>query len=1260
MSPIGACARGRSGTRCALRGAVFVLAVAAAASHAASRNWLGLGASDNWSDIANWNPAGLPLDGDDLVFGGNPARLHSTINLSLTLNSLRFEADSQLFELHVAGSGGHALAFGGLGIQNLTAGTGPIRQDFFADAGSSGGSITFAGGAGINLGSSGQYRPVNISALGGAAAGEVGGRIVFEGSSSTGTSTFTALRAEGARAGGAGAGSLLLRQAAVSTSTGIVVATGGEGLGSLGGQARFADDSQLQGRLNVLAGVGGGQGARAVFEGRAAALLQASLDNRGADSSVAGAEAVTTFVGQARLAASAINRAGTAAAANGGRIEFRDRAAFDSTGLDPNLGPVQVLNLGSDALGARGGSLVLADDSFTRGTLVVISNGVEVEGLVAGSAGGTTEFRDRSHAGSAAIGNAGAMVGSFLFLPTTAGGQTSFRHASSAGSARITSQGGRMHSALGGRLDLFDDASAATALILNDGAEFDGAHGGLAHFADRSSAAGASVFNGGGRVAGALGGQLVFSGDAGAGSAALDNFQAVAGAQGGRTLFSGRSEAGTATITNHTPLGALGGSGIAGATAFNEFASARQATIINLGAWHNVTPEAGGTRFAGDSSAGTATIYNLGGRGAGARGGSTLFVQRATAGNARFVVRSGAAIGAGGGTVEFFDQANAGSALFEVDGPASFANVSQGALYFFDRASAANSTLQLGGSQVAGLLGATASFTANATADQASIAVGGGAAGGARGARVDFGAAPGFQASAGQARIDNQRATVAAASGGSTLFGAHSTAAQSRIVNQGADFATGDSGAVTVFSGNASAGGADIRNEGGRVAGGIGGSSLFGATADAGDAAISNAAGMSAGAAGSSFGGTTLFGGSSSAQRARIVNHAATDDLASFGGATFFNGSSSAGSARISAEGSANATRAGGLIHFSGGSAASATLVAEGATGAGGQGGMLGFGGNANADQATLTAGSGVAGGNGGVVRFADTTSAGRARAVVEGGAGRSPGVLDISALGLSGTTIGSIEGGGVVNLGGKLLRSGGNHRETTFSGLIHDGGSGGSLLVEGNGKLTLTGANTYSGRTTVADGSAAGRGKLVVANTSGSATGSGPVHINRGGTLGGSGFIAGPVTLRAGGIIAPGDPVTLTLQSSLTWHGGGVIRLALGADTAGSDQLVLGGDLVRGEGGVFLFDLVDFGAVVGQQYELLRFDNLVGFEAGDFSFSGIGGDIALAAGGLLFTANAVPEPASAWLLLVGVLVLGRRYASQRCGSRSAASKACT
>ena len=108
--------------------------------------------------------------------------------------------------------------------------------------------------------------------------------------------------------------------------------------------------------------------------------------------------------------------------------------------------------------------------------------------------------------------------------------------------------------------------------------------------------------------------------------------------------------------------------------------------------------------------------------------------------------------------------------------------------------------------------------------------------------------------------------------------------------------------------------------------------------------------------------------------------------------------------------------------------------------------------------------------------------------------------------------------------LGGLNLIVGNNNLSTTFSGLMQDGpffGFGGSLTKIGNGKLTLSKANTYTGGTTVS------KGTLLVTNRTGSATGTGAVQVNKG-TLGGTGIITGAVTVgtgrSSGAVLLPGQ----------------------------------------------------------------------------------------------------------------------------------------
>ena len=73
-------------------------------------------------------------------------------------------------------------------------------------------------------------------------------------------------------------------------------------------------------------------------------------------------------------------------------------------------------------------------------------------------------------------------------------------------------------------------------------------------------------------------------------------------------------------------------------------------------------------------------------------------------------------------------------------------------------------------------------------------------------------------------------------------------------------------------------------------------------------------------------------------------------------------------------------------------------------------------------------------------------------------------------------------------------LTVGGNGANTTYSGVLS--GTGSTLTKVGAGTLTLSGANTYTGGTTVSAGT------LKATNLSGSATGTGPVLVSSGATL--------------------------------------------------------------------------------------------------------------------------------------------------------------
>ena len=147
-------------------------------------------------------------------------------------------------------------------------------------------------------------------------------------------------------------------------------------------------------------------------------------------------------------------------------------------------------------------------------------------------------------------------------------------------------------------------------------------------------------------------------------------------------------------------------------------------------------------------------------------------------------------------------------------------------------------------------------------------------------------------------------------------------------------------------------------------------------------------------------------------------------------------------------------------------------------------------------------------------------------------------GIFDISAMS-AGTSIKSLSGSGNVNLGANTLTiSNGN---STFAGVIDDGGAGGGLTMAG-GTQTLTGANTYTGATTVNGGKLVVDGSIVSAST-----------VNAGGTLAGSGTV-GNVAV-TGGTLAPGSTASpfgpLTVNGPLSFTAASTYLVQVSATNA-------------------------------------------------------------------------------------------------------------
>jgi autotransporter-associated beta strand protein len=165
-------------------------------------------------------------------------------------------------------------------------------------------------------------------------------------------------------------------------------------------------------------------------------------------------------------------------------------------------------------------------------------------------------------------------------------------------------------------------------------------------------------------------------------------------------------------------------------------------------------------------------------------------------------------------------------------------------------------------------------------------------------------------------------------------------------------------------------------------------------------------------------------------------------------------------------------------------------------------------------------------------------------------------------------------------------LTVGGNNANTAYAAVLSGGGS---LVKSGGGTLTLSGSSTFAGSTTVSSGI------LLVTNLTGSGTGSGPVAVNAGGTLGGNGIISGPVTVNSGGALSPGNPLgTLTVNNSLTLGAGGTTFVQVQHSPLTNDAVKISGTL--NEGGTL--NVTNSGAAAfaaGDSFKLFSAGNYAG-----------------------------------------------------------------
>jgi autotransporter-associated beta strand protein len=289
---------------------------------------------------------------------------------------------------------------------------------------------------------------------------------------------------------------------------------------------------------------------------------------------------------------------------------------------------------------------------------------------------------------------------------------------------------------------------------------------------------------------------------------------------------------------------------------------------------------------------------------------------------------------------------------------------------------------------------------------------------------------------------------------------------------------------------------------------------------------------------------------------------------------------------------------------------------------------------------------------NGGALRSVATTSSSYAAAITIGTGGARINSDSTGTLTLSGGVVTSLFNN--VTFGGA-----GN---TTVSTAAISGAGG--LIKDGAGTTTLSATNTYTGATTVSSGTLAVNGSITSA-----------VTVATGGTLGGSGTITGTVSISGNGTFAAGNSIESLASGSLTLAAAAIFAYEMNNDAAAGvsgDLAAVTGNLTLDLGNASILTLTELGTgswTVGEKLTLASYtgawngglfnyggstvadDSTISFSGMNWTFdyndtvagTNYAGDLTGSNFVTLTAATVIPEPKTALLGVLGVLLLLRR-----------------